>query len=149
MDRRQETLISSTRELARRYSELQHLRKLVAEAEKRRAIGLCGRRTVAGNVPGYRRRTTSAAGAAIERSFIVNIINSRGIHVGEVRGGAIFDLGGRKLYALKGINIYRLSGELVGHLPHTPETEKRLDRSADRLFPIASTPSRQSEQTRG
>ena len=79
----------------------------------------------------------------------MNIINSRGIHVGEVRGGAIFDLGGRKLYALKGINIYRLSGELVGHLPHTPETEKRLDRSADRLFPITSTPSRQSEQIRG
>jgi hypothetical protein len=71
----------------------------------------------------------------------VNIINSKGIHVGVVRGAAIFDLGGQKLYNLKGINIYRLSGELVGHLPRTPDIEKRLDRSSDRLFPVTSRPS--------
>jgi hypothetical protein len=68
----------------------------------------------------------------------VKIINSQGIHVGEVRGAAVLDLRGRRLYHLRGMNIYRLSGELVGHLPHTQsyDTEKRLDRSADRLFPI-------------
>jgi hypothetical protein len=32
-----------------------------------------------------------------------------------VTGAAIFDLGGHKIYELKGINIYRLSSELVGH----------------------------------
>ncbi len=47
---------------------------------------------------------------------MVNIINSKGIHVGVVTGTAILDLEGQKLYELKGINIYRLSGELVGHL---------------------------------
>jgi hypothetical protein len=146
MDKRPETLTSSTCDLARRYSELQRLRTLVAQAEKRRAIGLCGR-AVAASARRHPRRKSAAVAPAIERSLIVNIINSRGIHVGEVRGGAIFDLGGRKLYALKGINIYRLSGELVGHLPHTPDTEKRLDRSADRLFPITSRPSRQCEQS--
>jgi len=76
----------------------------------------------------------------------VNIINSAGIHVGEVRGAAIFDVRGQKLYALKGVNIYRLTGELVGHLPKTEDTQKRLDRSADRLFPITSKAARQSEQ---
>jgi hypothetical protein len=72
----------------------------------------------------------------------VNIFNSKGIHVGVVSGASIFDLGGQKLYRLRGINIYRLSGELVGHLPSGRDTEKRLDRSADKLFPIASRPSR-------
>ena len=79
----------------------------------------------------------------------MNIINSNGIHVGVVRGAAIFDLRGQKLYALKGVNIYRLTGELVGHLPKTQDTQKRLDRSADRLFPVTSAAARQSEQTFG
>lgn len=64
-----------------------------------------------------------------------NIFNSQGIHVGVVDGPTIFDLAGRKLYNLKGTNIYRLSGELVGHLSAAQGTEKRLDRSTDRLFP--------------
>jgi hypothetical protein len=65
-----------------------------------------------------------------------NIFNSNGIHVGVVEGAAIFDLKGQKLYHLKGINIYRLSGELVGHLNGAAQgSDKRLDRSTDRLFP--------------
>ena len=68
----------------------------------------------------------------------MKIINSKGTPVGEVRGAAIFDLSGQKLYALKGENIYRLTGELVGHLPKTQDTQKRLDRSADRLFTVMS-----------
>ena len=64
-----------------------------------------------------------------------NIFNSEGIHVGVVRGPDIFDLAGKKLYTLKGVNIYRPSGELVGHLSAARGSEKRLDRSTDRLFP--------------
>ncbi len=64
-----------------------------------------------------------------------NIFNSSGVHVAVVNGGGVFDLDGRKFYDLKGINIYRLSGELVGHLNDGQGTEKRLDRSTDRLFP--------------
>jgi hypothetical protein len=64
-----------------------------------------------------------------------NIFNSNGIHVAVMDGAAIFDLKGRKLYNLKGTNIYRLSGELVGHLNGTQGSDKRLDRSTDKLFP--------------
>jgi hypothetical protein len=67
---------------------------------------------------------------------VMNIINSKGLHVGMVTGAAIFDLDGQKIYELKGINIYRLSGELIGHLNDTSGTEKRLDRANDRLFPV-------------
>jgi hypothetical protein len=52
-----------------------------------------------------------------------------------VTGAAIFDLGGHKIYELKGINIYRLSSELVGHLNSAQGAENRLDRFTDRLFP--------------
>ena len=65
-----------------------------------------------------------------------NIFNSNGIHVAVVNGGEVFDLAGQKIYELKGINLYRLSGELVGHLNSAHGTEKRLDRSIDRLFPV-------------
>jgi hypothetical protein len=64
-----------------------------------------------------------------------NIFNSEGIHVAVVLGPNIFDLSGKKLYTLKGVNIYRPSGELVGHLNDARGSEKRLDRSTDRLFP--------------
>jgi len=67
-----------------------------------------------------------------------NIFNSEGIHVAVVSGHEIFDLTGKKLYDLKGANIYRLSGELVGHLSDARGSEKRLDRSTDRLFPCKS-----------
>jgi hypothetical protein len=66
-----------------------------------------------------------------------NIFNSNGTHVGVVEGAAIFDLRGQKLYRLKGINIYRLSGELVGHLNGAQGSDKRLDRSTDKLFPVS------------
>jgi hypothetical protein len=64
-----------------------------------------------------------------------NILNSEGIRVGVVLGPNIFDLTGKKLYTLKGVNIYRPSGELVGHLSDARGSEKRLDRSTDKLFP--------------
>lgn len=63
-----------------------------------------------------------------------NILNSKGIPVAVVHGHEIFDLKGKKLYDLKGVNIYRLSGELVGHLSDARGSEKRLDRSTDKLF---------------
>ena len=64
-----------------------------------------------------------------------NIFNSEGIFVSVVHGHEIFDLTGKKIYDLKGVNIYRLSGELVGHLSDARGSERRLDRSTDRLFP--------------
>ena len=64
-----------------------------------------------------------------------NIFNSKGVLVGIVVGSEIFDPAGKKLYDLKGVNIYRPSGELVGHLSNTRGSDKRLDRSTDRLFP--------------
>jgi len=63
------------------------------------------------------------------------ILNSEDIRVAVVRGQEIFDLTGKKLYDLKGVNIYRPSGELVGHLSDARGSEKRLDRSTDKLFP--------------
>ena len=67
--------------------------------------------------------------------MIGSILNSNGIRVGVVRGPDILDLTGKKLYTLKGVNIYRPSGELVGHLSGAKGSEKRLDRCTDRLFP--------------
>jgi hypothetical protein len=63
-----------------------------------------------------------------------NIFSSQGVHVAVARGSAIYDLKRIKLYDLKGANIYRLSGELVGHLNNAAGTDKRLDRSTDKLF---------------
>jgi hypothetical protein len=72
-----------------------------------------------------------------------NIFNSNGIHVAVVQGSAIFDLAGNKLYDLRETRIYRLSGGLVGHLSKTMGSDRRLDRSADRLFSRAITSLRQ------
>jgi hypothetical protein len=58
-----------------------------------------------------------------------NIFDSRGIHVGLVIGSEIFDLAGKKLYDLKGVNIYRPFGELVGHLDAARGSDKRLARA--------------------
>ena len=63
-----------------------------------------------------------------------NIINSKGTSVGKIVGSAIFDLQGHKLYTVRGINIYKLSGELVGHLSDTDNKGGRLNRLADKLF---------------
>jgi hypothetical protein len=56
-----------------------------------------------------------------------------------VVGPEIFDPTGKKLYNLKGGNIYRQSGELVGHLSETRGSEKRLNRLTDRLFSTSNT----------
>ena len=42
---------------------------------------------------------------------------------------------GQKLYDLKGSNIYKLNGDLVGHLPDARGEKKRLDKATDKLFP--------------
>jgi hypothetical protein len=68
------------------------------------------------------------------------IFNSRGDHVGSVLGPYIFDRSGQKLYDLKGVNVYKLSGELVGHFPADAHgSKKRLDKSTDKLFPLGSS----------
>jgi hypothetical protein len=59
----------------------------------------------------------------------MNILNSEGVHIAVVLGPDIFDLTGKKLYKLKAGNIYRLSGEFIGHLNGAGGSEKRLDRS--------------------
>ena len=64
-----------------------------------------------------------------------NIFNSKGVHVASLVGPEIFNLSGKKLYDLRGVNIHRPSGELVGHFSDSRGSEKRLDRSTDRLFP--------------
>ena len=67
------------------------------------------------------------------------VFNSKGVYVGVVIGPEIFDLSGKKLYDLRGVNIYRQSGELVGHLNDEKGSEKRLDRFTDRLFSASNT----------
>src|SRR5260370_33866328 len=54
-----------------------------------------------------------------------NIFNSQGVRVAIVRGPAIFDIKAKKLYDLRGINIYKLSGELVGHLANAHSADKQ------------------------
>jgi hypothetical protein len=64
-----------------------------------------------------------------------NIFNSKGVHVGVVRGDEVFGIKGQRLYDLKGSNIYKLNGDLVGHLSNARSAEKRLDKATDKLFP--------------
>jgi hypothetical protein len=63
------------------------------------------------------------------------IFNSRGVQVASIRGNAVFDLKGNRLYELKGTKIYKLSGELVGHIPTGIGSDRRLDKTSERLFP--------------
>lgn len=63
-----------------------------------------------------------------------NIFNSQGTCVAVVIGSEIYDLAGKKLYDLKGLNIHLPSGELVGHMSDVRGSDKRLARSTDRLF---------------
>ncbi|BBB96236.1 MULTISPECIES: hypothetical protein [Bradyrhizobium] len=63
-----------------------------------------------------------------------DIVNSDGVLVAVVIDSAIFDLKGRKLCDLKGSRIYRLSGELVGHLNESGGSLRRLDKATDSLF---------------
>ena len=66
-----------------------------------------------------------------------NVFNSKGVHVAVVMGPAIFSRKGQKLYDLRGVNIYKLNGDLVGHLSDTKGAEKHLDKATDRLFPAS------------
>jgi hypothetical protein len=66
-----------------------------------------------------------------------NIFNSKGVHVGVIMDGEVFGLKRQKLYDLKGSNIYKLNGDLVGHLPETRGENKRLDKATDKLFPAS------------
>jgi hypothetical protein len=43
---------------------------------------------------------------------------------------------GEKLYDLRGINIYKLSGELVGHLASAGASGRHLDKARDKLFSV-------------
>jgi coproporphyrinogen III oxidase len=62
-------------------------------------------------------RRSFAAGSQHGRSIVDgNIFNSKGVHVAVVIGPTIFDRKGQKLYDLRGVNIYKLNGDLVGHL---------------------------------
>jgi hypothetical protein len=66
-----------------------------------------------------------------------NIFNSKGVHVAVVIGPAIFGHKGEKLFDLRGVNIYKLNGDLVGHLSDVSGAEKHLDKGTDRLFPVS------------
>ena len=63
-----------------------------------------------------------------------NILNSRNVHVAVVTGREVFSPRGEKLYDLRGVNIYKLNGDLVGHLPDASGADKHLDKATDRLF---------------
>jgi hypothetical protein len=60
--------------------------------------------------------------------------------VAVVPGPAIFSHKGQKLYDLRGVNIYRLNGGLVGHLSDAKGAEKHLDQATDRLVPTPDLP---------
>jgi hypothetical protein len=64
-----------------------------------------------------------------------NLLNSKGVHVGVVMSNAIFGREGQKLYDLKGSSIYKLNGDLIGHLLDARGEDKRLDKATDKLFP--------------
>jgi hypothetical protein len=64
-----------------------------------------------------------------------NIFNSKGVRVSVVIDDAVFGLKGQKLYDLMGSNIFKLNGDLVGHLSDARAKEKRLDKTTDKLFP--------------
>jgi hypothetical protein len=66
-----------------------------------------------------------------------NVFNSKGVHVAVVIGPAIFGHNGQKLYDLRGVNIYKLNGDLVGQLSDAKGAEKHLDKATDRLFPTS------------
>jgi hypothetical protein len=65
-----------------------------------------------------------------------NIFNSQGVKVAIVSGPSIFSPAGKKLYDLRGINIYKLSGDLVRHLSSMTASDRHLDKATDKLFPV-------------
>ena len=64
-----------------------------------------------------------------------NIFNSKGVHVGVVRGNAVFGLKGQKLYDLKGSNIYKLNADLAGHLSDARGKEKAFGQNDRQAVP--------------
>ena len=62
-----------------------------------------------------------------------NVFNSDGRRVAIVRENSIIDLTGKEIYKRKGNKIYKLTGELVGHL-NAAGSDMRLDKASDRLF---------------
>jgi hypothetical protein len=46
-------------------------------------------------------------------------------------------LRGQKLYDLRGVNSYKLNGDLVGHFSDESGAQKHLDKATDRLFPAS------------
>jgi hypothetical protein len=63
------------------------------------------------------------------------IFNSLGLHVGVIRGGNdVYNVKNELMYRVKGMNIYRLTGELVGHFTDGRSADKRLDKATDKLF---------------
>jgi hypothetical protein len=62
------------------------------------------------------------------------ILNSEGHYIAFVRANAIYGLSGKKLYDLKGQNIYKTTGELVGHLKSTGARAKPAPREPATLL---------------
>jgi hypothetical protein len=62
------------------------------------------------------------------------IVSSQGVHVADFRGAVVYGLRGEPRFELRGLNIYRLSGELVGHVVDSSGSVRRLDKGGDRLF---------------
>jgi hypothetical protein len=52
------------------------------------------------------------------------IFNSQGVHVAIVRGQNILSLSGEKLFDLRGVKIYKTTGELVGHLANASAADR-------------------------
>ena len=67
----------------------------------------------------------------------LKIFNSQGVLVGMVVDREVFNFKGKKLYDLKGVNLYRLSGDLVGHLANAQGADNHLDKATDKLFPTS------------
>jgi hypothetical protein len=63
-----------------------------------------------------------------------NIFNSNRVRVGQVIARKVFDPKGKQLYDLKGVNLYRPSRDLVGHLASAQGADKHLEKATDRLF---------------
>ena len=61
------------------------------------------------------------------------VINSEGSQVAEIRETTIYSMDGRKLFAVQGNKIYRLTGEFIGQFAASMG-DVRLDKATERLF---------------
>jgi len=64
------------------------------------------------------------------------ILNSDGQFVAYIKADVIYDLAGRRLYALRGEKIYKPTGELIGHLNFI-NGAGWLNKTSERLFSTA------------